>query len=100
MANRKFACLYAWNPIIQVDKETFDELIAACDKAKADRANKMPDEVTALKQMFEAYQRLKEIGFDDIIYCPKDVAVFDSISAGSTGIHDCFYMGEWPNGKW
>ena len=59
-----------------------------------------PDERAALTQMFESYVRLRELGWNDIMYCPKDGRVFDSISFASVGIHDCRYVGEWPKGRW
>ncbi len=57
-------------------------------------------EASALVAMFNAYQALKRLGWGDIIYCPKDGTHFDAIEAGSTGIHDANYEGEWPNGHW
>ena len=51
-------------------------------------------------ELFDRYQRLKRLGWNDIQYCPKDGTVFDAIEAGSTGIHKCYYDGEWPNGHW
>jgi hypothetical protein len=66
----------------------------------AARAAKLPDEKACLEAMFEAYDRLRELGWRDAIYCPKDGTVFLSISAGSTGIHECYYQGEWPKGSW
>lgn len=68
--------------------------------AKARRAEQMPDEETALRVMHDAHQRLRELGWQDAIYCPKDGTPFDAIEAGSTGIHDCYYHGEWPKGSW
>lgn len=57
-------------------------------------------EKAALGGMFKAYLRLKTLGWKDIIYCPKDGTCFDAIEAGSTGVHECTYKGEWPNGHW
>lgn len=39
------------------------------------------------------------LGWREAIYAPKDGTVFESISAGSTGIHLCHYEGEWPEGS-
>ena len=75
-------------------------LIAACDAAEAARKAAMPDEKSAIKALFEAWQRLKELGWNDAIYCPKDGREFDAIEAGSTGIHRCHYEGAWPDGHW
>ena len=75
-------------------------LLAASDAAKAQRAQNMPDDAAALAVMFDAWQRLKELGWNDAIYCPKDGTRFDAIEAGSTGSHRCYYEGTWPNGHW
>jgi len=84
----------------QVTKEQFDDLIAQVDAEKARRAAAMPTEQDALNQAHEAYLRLKELGWNDATYCPKDGREFDSIEFGSSGIHRCHYMGEWPDGHW
>jgi hypothetical protein len=81
-------------------QEQVDEIIAQADAAAAERVRTMPDERSALLQMHEAFARLKELGWKDAIYCPKDGSLFHAIAAGSTGIHDCLYMGEWPKGSW
>jgi hypothetical protein len=75
-------------------------IIAASDEAKARRAERMPDEQSAINAMFEAWLRLKELGWNDAVYCPKDGTTFDAIEAGSTGIHQCRYDGDWPKGSW
>lgn len=77
-----------------------DAILDACEKAKADREQRMPDEQAAIRAMFDAWQRLKELGWREAIYCPKDGTHFQSIEPGSTGIHDCSYEGEWPKGSW
>lgn len=72
----------------------------AAEAAKADRIARMPDEQSAIRAMCDAYTRLKELGWGDPAYCPKDGSHFQVIEAGSTGIHDCSYHGEWPTGSW
>jgi len=82
---------------------TKEEAEAIWAKAKAEHdalKQAIPDERSALRAMMDGYVRLKEMGWNDIIYCPKDGSWFDSISAGSTGIHPCKYEGKWPNGSW
>jgi hypothetical protein len=64
------------------------------------RADKMPDVQSALNQLLVELIRLKERGWSEACYCPKDESMFSAIEAGSTGIHKCNYQGEWPNGKW
>lgn len=68
--------------------------------AKAKRAVDMPTEQDAINTLWSAYQRLKELDWNDAIYCPKDGSSFDVIEAGSTGIHSCVYVGDWPDGMW
>lgn len=75
-----------------------DALWAAVEADKKKRHELMPDEKSAIEMMFSAWQRLKELGWNDAIYCPKDGSEFDAIEAGSTGIHNCNYIGEWPTG--
>jgi hypothetical protein len=77
-----------------------DALIAQCDAADARRKEAMPDEASAIRALFDAYTRLKDLGWNDPVYCPKDGSVFKVIEAGSTGIHDCIYEGTWPTGSW
>jgi len=57
-------------------------------------------ENAAIQKLFEAYQELKRLGWNDAMYCPKDGPWFDAIEVGSTGIHNCHYEGEWPTGTW
>lgn len=64
------------------------------------RAVAWPTDEDAIAGINQARQRLIELGWRDAIYCPKDGAVFDAIEAGSMGVHDCCYRGEWPNGGW
>lgn len=77
-------------------QQIFDEFEAS----KKRRAEAMPSDQDALMVLQDAYQRLKELGWREAIYCPKDGNIFDAIEAGSTGIHDCHYMGKWPDGGW
>lgn len=77
-----------------------DAIMAAVEAADKRRAELMPDEQAAIRMMFDARQRLMELGWNDAIYCPKDGSDFDAIEFGSTGIHRCHYSGEWPNGHW
>jgi hypothetical protein len=57
-------------------------------------------EAELLNKMAQAYHDLKEYGWNDAVYCPKDSTIFLAIEAGSTGIHECLYEGEWPKGCW
>ncbi len=77
------------------------ELIrASVDAAQAKREQAMPDEQSAIKHMWDGWYRLKDFGWHEASYCPKDGTHFQVIEAGSTGIHDCVYEGEWPKGSY
>ena len=75
-------------------------ILAAHEAAKAQRAVDMPDDAAALRVMMQAWLRLTELGWSEAMYCPKDGTHFDAISAGSTGVHETWYDGEWPDGRW
>ena len=77
-----------------------DVLWAAAEAAEAKRAADMPTEQDAIDMLFQAQQRLKELGWKEGMYCPKDGSAFKTIEAGSTGIFDCTCHGEWPNCDW
>lgn len=81
-------------------KAEADALWAKAKRLEAKRAADMPTETDALLQLGQCYQRLKELGWNDAQYCPKDGSTFLCIEAGSTGIHEGFYSGVWPNGCW
>jgi hypothetical protein len=90
-------------PILRHEPITKDEaeaIWAACEAAQAKRVADMPDEKAALAALMEAHTRLKELGWREAMYCPKDGSHFQAIEAGSTGIRDCSYEGEWPKGSW
>jgi hypothetical protein len=57
-------------------------------------------EQAALRALYMAWSRLKDFGWNDPAYCPKDGTEFDVIELGSTGIFSCRYVGEWPRGLW
>lgn len=71
---------------------------ARCEKL--DKDYRTPEERALLGELFKPYEALTKLGWQDIIYCPKDGTEFLSISAGSTGVHRCHYDGEWPKGCW
>lgn len=77
-----------------------NEILASIEAATARRQELMPDEQAAIAMFFEAWLRLKELGWRDAVYCPKDGSWFDAIEPGSTGVHTCHYSGEWPKGSW
>lgn len=83
-----------------LSSEEAETIIAKIDADKKDRAERMPTEEAALRLMMDAWVRLKELGWREASYCPKDGTVFEVIEPGSTGIHLCRYDGDWPDGTW
>lgn len=81
-----------------VTRAEADAIWKEVEEAKKRRAEQMPDDRSAILAMHEAFTRLEELGWREAMYCPKDGSEFDAIEAGSTGIHNCNYIGEWPTG--
>lgn len=81
-------------------KSEADALWAKCEADKAKRAQTMPDEESARRMLWDAQERLKELGWKEAMYCPKDGRMFEVIELGSTGVHQCSYDGEWPTGSY
>jgi len=73
---------------------------ARAERCQEARAMTMPTEQDALHSMFDAWQRLKELGWREGKYCPRDGTVFHTIELGSTGIFDGDCRGEWPHCTW
>jgi len=89
--------IYRHEPLSATEAETIWESVR---RAHEDRVARMPDEKSALNAMHDAYTRLKDMGWRDAIYCPKDGSTFEIIEVGSTGIFRAHYQGEWPTGSW
>lgn len=77
-----------------------DELWAAAMRQKTTRAERLPDEAACFRAISDAVIRLRDLGWRDACYCPKDGTVFDAIHAGDLQSHPCNYMGEWPDGSY
>lgn len=73
-----------------------EAMLEAAKAAEAERAVRMPDEQAAIKAMHDAWLRLKQLGWREGMYAPRDGATFKVIEVGSTGIFDCDYShGYW-----
>lgn len=77
-----------------------DKWLAQADAEDKARKELMPDEATAITMLCGAHHRLKELGWNDACYCPKDGSEFLVLEPGSTGQHICVYSGEWPKGSY
>lgn len=81
-------------------KEVAEALWESAKRAEQDCAERIPDEPAAIRAMFDGWQRLKELGWRDGKYAPRDGSRFRTIEVGSTGIFDGDCTGEWPHCTW
>jgi hypothetical protein len=58
------------------------------------------NEESYINLMMQAWISLRELGWKDVVHCPKDGTPFLGIVPGRTEIHTCIYKGEWPTGSW
>lgn len=65
-----------------------DAIIAASDAAIAKRAALYPTAEDAARGMWDAWQRLKELGWQETVYAPPDGKTKRIIEPGSSGIHE------------
>jgi hypothetical protein len=72
----------------------------ATEQARKKTEADYPDEQTTLREMCRAHHRMKDFGWREGIYRPKDGSEFEIIEAGSTGIFRCRYDDHWPDGMW
>jgi len=79
-------------------RDVAEGLFAAAKRSKAERAERMPDEQSAIRAMFDAYTRLKELGWHEATYAKKGVPL-QLLEVGSTGIHEGYRdeFGFWIN---
>ena len=73
--------------IQQLTADEWDAMMASIEAKKRERAEAMPTEADAINTMFSAWERLKELGWREAKYAPKDRRALEFIEAGSTGIH-------------
>lgn len=77
---------------------TYDEVLKEAGDARVARAEMMPTEQDAIDMMLRAYYRLKDLGWNDGMYMPKDGTMVTVCQHGSSGTFDCNYTGEWADG--
>lgn len=71
-----------------------EEAKAIWDRFKqvdAERAAQMPTAVAALSVLSGAVERLKQLGWRDARYCPRDGSEFAVCEIGSTGMWSAFF---------
>lgn len=77
-----------------------DALLAAIAEEQARLEAAMPTEASALRAFYDAYKRLKDFGWRDAVYCPKDGSTFDMIEPSNSAPVPGHYDGAWPEGVW
>ena len=81
-----------------------DALWESAQQRKAERAEKYPAEQDCVNAIFEACQRLEELGWKRSDCAPPDGELRNTISLGSTGIHKAYCRlrkeGDGHSGKW
>lgn len=74
-------------------------IIARAGEEQRKRAELMPTEQDAARAMWSAWQRLKELGWQETCYGPTNVEVH-LIEPGSSGIHKGVRFEKWPEKTW
>lgn len=72
-------------------EEQANEIMRSLEEMKKLRVDQMPTQEAALDVLMAAYTRLKDLGWKEIIYHPKDGSTFEVIEPGSTGVFLCQY---------
>lgn len=83
---------------VPLSSQEASEIWQQIEANKARREATMPSTEAALATMFDAFDRLRELGWRGGAYCPKDGSPFAAICHGSTGIFTGSYCGDWPDG--
>lgn len=65
------------------------------EKATAERAVRLPDAHACLAAMSSASSRMKELGWRESTYCPRDGSLFAVCEIGSTGMWTANFSGEY-----
>ncbi len=85
---------------VMFTQEEAKTLWEASEAAQQKTAADFPTFEITLRELSRAFHRLRDFGWREGIYCPKDGSEFEVIEAGSTGIFRCRYDGTWPEGMW
>lgn len=80
-------------------RESEAQMMLAADASQAKRAADMPAEQDAVRALWSAYQRLRELGWREPCYGPTGKHV-RLIETGSSGIHTGHRNEPWPAKTW
>lgn len=84
---------------VTMTAEEAEALWKAAEEASARLADEMPETADALRTIHTGLSRLRDLGWREAKYCPKDGSPFAVIEYGSTGLFEAFYSGDWPTGR-
>ena len=76
-----------------------NEIMARIEASNKRRAELMPTEKDAAKMLFEAWYRLKELGWKETCYGPTNQPVL-VVEPGSSGLHKAIRHEPWPEKTW
>jgi hypothetical protein len=63
----------------------------AAERAQKERAERLPDVQSCLSSFLSAKDRMRELGWRESVYCPRDGSTFAVCQIGSTGIWSAFF---------
>ena len=72
---------------LHIDQGMAEMIWAEVEGQRRTRAANMPTEQRAIRTLFDAWYRLKELGWREACYVPRDGSLCEFIECGSTGIH-------------
>jgi len=75
-----------------LNSKQVNEMIAASDKRRQERAEHLPTSALCAVAMVQIVERLREIGWKSSDYAPKN-RPFKAILIGSTGVFTCLWLG-------
>ncbi|NOV17871.1 hypothetical protein E5S70_17610 [Ensifer adhaerens] len=76
---------------VSLTEEEAKELWQVVKQAGKDRAERLPDAKACLTALSSAKDRMRELGWRDSRYCPRDGSTFAVCEIGSTGMWSAFY---------
>lgn len=76
------------------ERPDIEAIIAEIARKAKERAERIPDTQAALRLMFDCCERLKELGWRDMMYAPRDMRAEQVITWGSTGIFAAQRIGD------
>lgn len=69
------------------------QILRDAEAQKQARAEQLPTEFDCIRAIQQAYLRLKDLGWNDACYAPKDGTAFEAIEVGCTKVLECQTLG-------